>query len=280
MKSFAENFGIAICGLITSILVAILDVAVARMTGFDFFTVSFFAVFPAGAICVGLAAASGYYFGALYFHKRATAALLVQMVIIAGLTQLLIYWLGYCTLVLEDGRRVADFIPFAQYLDISLTSAHYIIGRGRSDTGEVGSFGYWMALFQFVGFLCGGLAVFGLLKGKAVCPICDLYLRPLAKKRKTFATADAASAYFDTIFTLPVGGPDFADLVKAQATVAKPEQGALLIDTTLMGCPKCKTQLVEDKIQAYNGKEWKEVNKLNRRIIMPSGIDLAPIFRG
>lgn len=279
MKSFAEKFGIVLCGLITSILVAIADVTIARMTGFDFFTLSFWVVIPAGALLVGAAAASGYYFGSLYFHKRATTALLLQVIVIAGFTQFLIYWLGYTTMVLEDGRKVADLFPFGQYLDISLTSAHYKFGRGQSDMGEAGSFGYWMAVIQFVGFLVGGLAIYMFLKAKAVCETCEFYMRPLVKKQKTFADGETASAYFDAVFTLPVDGPDFATLIRADATVAKSEQGALLIHTTLMGCPNCKTQMVEEKVQAFNGKEWKEVNKLDRRIKIPRGIDLAPVFR-
>jgi hypothetical protein len=111
--------------------------------GLRLFHLSIWVVVPAGALLIGFAAASGYYFGSLYFHKKASAALLIQMIVIAGLTRLLIYWLGYVTMVLDDGRKVADFVPFDQYLDILLTKAHYRIGRAATDTGEVGTFGYW-----------------------------------------------------------------------------------------------------------------------------------------
>src|SRR4051794_28901794 len=100
MKGLLEAFGVALCGLATSVLVAIANVAIARMTGFNLFTFSIWLVVPVGALAIGFAAASGYYFGSLYFHKRPTAVLLVQMVAIAGLTQLLTYWLGYATMVL------------------------------------------------------------------------------------------------------------------------------------------------------------------------------------
>ena len=110
MKSLLESFGIALCGLTTTILVALADVAIARMTGIDIYTFSIWVVVPAGAAFTGAAAACGYYFGSLYFHKRAAAPLLVQMVVIAGAAQLLIYWMGYTTMVLEDGRKVADLI--------------------------------------------------------------------------------------------------------------------------------------------------------------------------
>ena len=175
MKSLLENFGIALCGLTTTILVALADVAIARMTGIDIYTFSIWVVVPAGAAFTGAAAACGYYFGSLYFHKRAAAPLLVQMVVIAGAAQLLIYWMGYTTMVLEDGRKVADLIPFGQYMDVTLTTAHYRIGRGQTDTGEVGSMGYWIAGLQFVGFLLGGAWIYIYLKAKPVCAACNAW---------------------------------------------------------------------------------------------------------
>lgn len=280
MKNLIENFGIALCGFVTSILVAIIDVVVARMVGFDFFTFSLWFVVPAGAALAGFAAASGYYFGPLYFHKRANKALLVQMVFIAGFTQVLIYWLGYTTMVLNDGRKVADLVPFVQYLDVSLTSAHYRIGRVQADTGAVGSLGYLLAVFQFVGFLGGGVAVYMYLRAKAVCQACDLYLRPLAKKRKTYADSADASGYYDKLLSYPVDGEEFAALIRSEASVAKPKQGAFHIETSLLACPQCKSQLIEEEVKVHNGKEWKSVNKLTRRIRIPDGTDITALFRG
>jgi hypothetical protein len=280
MKSFLESFGVALCGLATSVLVALADVAIARMTGFDFFTFSVWLVVPAGALLTGFAAASGYYFGSLYFHKRASASLLLQMVVIAGAAQFLIYWTGYATMVLEDGRKVADYLPFGQYMDLILTKAHYSIGSGRTDTGEVGNMGYWIAIAQFVGFLLGGVAIYFHLKAKAVCGACNLYLRPLAKKKKVFVNAEAAGGYYDRLFTVPVDSPDFAALIKSEAKVEKVAKGNLQFETSLLSCPACKAQMIEESVKGYNGSEWKDLNKLDRRVKIPQGIDVAPLFRG
>jgi hypothetical protein len=284
MKSLLETFGIVLCGLTTTFSVALADVVIARMTGFDFYTFSIWVVVPAGALFTGVAAASGYYFGSLYFHKRASAAMLVQMVVIAGAAQLLIYWMGYITMVLEDGRKVADLIPFGQYMDLILTKAHYSLrahpGATAVDTGEVGSMGYWIAGVQFVGFLVGGAWIYIYLKTKPVCAACNLYLRPLAKKHKTFVNTEAAGGYYDRLFTVPVNGPVFATLVRCEANVSKPAKGAVQVNTSLLGCPACKAQMVEEKVQGYNGKEWVDFNKLDRRVSIPCGIDLAPVFRG
>lgn len=278
MRGLAQSFGVAACGLVTSILTALAVVAVSRMTGFDFFTFSIWVVVPVGAALTGFAAASGYYFGSLYFHKRPDLLLLLQMVVIAGLTQLLIYYLGYRTFVLDDGRRVTDLIPFGRYLDITLTSAHYRIGRAMTDTGEVGSFGYWLAAFQFVGFLVGGLCVYGFLRAKPVCSTCNLYLRPLSKREKAFGDADSASSYYDVLFQHPVDSAEFASLIRADAK-AKAEKGAVLVKTILHGCPKCKAQLIEEKVQVHNGSEWKDADKLSRRVAIPDGVDLIAVFR-
>jgi hypothetical protein len=278
MRDLAQSFGVAACGLVTSILTALAVVAVSRMTGFDFFTFSIWVVVPVGAALTGFAAASGYYFGSLYFHKRPDLLLLLQMVVIAGLTQLLIYYLGYRTFVLDDGRRVSDLIPFGRYLDIILTSAHYRVGRAMTDTGEVGSFGYWLAAFQFVGFLVGGLCVYGFLRAKPVCSTCNLYLRPLSKREKTFADADSASSYYDVLFQHPVDSSEFASLIRADAK-AKAAKGAVLVKTILHGCPKCKAQLIEENVQVHNGSEWKDADKLGRRVAIPGGVDLITVFR-
>lgn len=278
MKSFLTQLGVTACGLATSVMTALAITTISNLTGFNVFTLSVWVVVPVGALLVGFAAASGYYFGSLYFHKKATWFLLLQMIVIAAATQGLIYYIEYSTMVLDDGRRVADFIDFPQYLDISLTKAHYRFGRAAHDVGEAGSFGYWMAVFQFIGFAFGGLCVYGFLRSRPVCPTCSLYLRPLSKKKKLFATPEDAAPYYDTLFSSPVDGPEFAKKIGSTAT-AKVQQGAFRIKTGLHGCPSCKVQLIEEKVEIHNGRDWKGVDKLERRIRIPAGIDLLPVFR-
>lgn len=278
MKSLLTHLGVVVCGIATSILTALAITTISKLTGFNLFTLSVWVVVPVGAMLVGFAAASGYYFGCLYFHKRATWFLLLQMMIIAAGTQGLIYYIEYSTMVLNDGRRVADYIEFSNYLDISLTKAHYRFGRAAQDVGEAGNFGYWMAIFQFIGFAFGGVCVFGFLRSKPVCPNCSLYLRPLSKKEKLFATPEDAAPYYDTLFQSPVDGPEFASKISSVAK-AKVQRGTYRIKTTLHGCPSCKVQLIEEKVEIYNGRDWKNVDKLERRVRIPAGIDLISVFR-
>lgn len=280
MKSMLESFAIALCGLATSVLVALANVAIARKTGADIFTLAVWVVVPVGALLVGFAAASGYYLGSRYFHKRASASLLLQMLLIAAFTQFLIYWTGYATMVLEDGRKVADLVPFGAYMELILTKSHYRIGRALSDVGEVGRLGYGIAALHFLGLLAGSLAVFLYLKEQPVCEACSRYLRSMANKTKRFADADSAGAYYDRLFAVPVDGPDFAALIQTDAEVEKVEQGALQVHTTLLGCPVCKAQMIEEKVQGYNGQDWKDLHQLHRKVRIAAEVDLVPVFRG
>src|SRR4051812_19899576 len=174
MKGLA-NTGVAACGLATSFATALF----IALTGFDIFTFNILVVVPLGALLTGAAAASGYYFGSRYFHSRPNLLLLVQMALVAGLTQLLIYYAQYATMIFDDGRRVSDLIPFSTYLDATLTKVHL---RGRwpqRDMGEAGELGYVIAILQFFGLLAGGLVTLLILIVQPVCPECQKYFRTL-----------------------------------------------------------------------------------------------------
>lgn len=279
MNKLVTTSSVAACGLATSIATALLLTVIERLTGFDLFTLSVWVIVPVGAICTGIAAASGYYFGSLYFHTRPSALLLAQMVIVAGVTQFLIYYLQYTTLILDDGRRVSDYIDFSAYLNVALTSAHYRLGRaGQIDTGEVGQFGYWLAAIQFIGFLLGGLGAFMILLSQPVCKKCNKYLRVLASAHKTFSAPQAMAEYHDTLFGLPVDTTEFADLARVTCE-AKTEKGASMLTMKLYGCPECKDQMIKTEVSVYNGRDWKAIDDLGRKYAVPQGVNLVSVYR-
>jgi hypothetical protein len=277
MKSMIQPVGVALFGFITSVLTAIAVVAISNATGINLFTFSLWLVVPIGAIGTGFVAASGYYFGALYFHTRATPTMLLQMVIIAGLTNILIYYLGYSTLVLDDGQRVADFASFSQYLDLRLTTAQY---RLRStSTGEVGSFGYVLALLQFIGFLFGGYVIYNDLRDKTLCGQCEAYLRTLSKKVVKFEFAEEAANFWDTFFDFPLDSSEFSEKVRTERKVEE-GKATVSVETHLRNCPKCKEQEILQSASSFNGKEWEVLPDFVRRIAIPEGVSLSKVFRG
>ncbi|KAG9598129.1 hypothetical protein KCV01_g8808, partial [Aureobasidium melanogenum] len=261
-------------------VVALVDVAIARMTGVDVFTFMVWVFLPMGAIGAGFAAASGYYFGSRFFQKKPGKLLLLQMVVIAGFTQFLIYYVSYSTLLLEDGSKLSDAVPFSRYMDVFLSKSRYLM-RYVGETGELGSAGYWIAGVQFVGFLVGGLGIYGVLAAKPVCGECSLYLLGLAKRKKFFLTRTGATHYYNGVFTHAFDSPDFATMLHADDSARRRGNNmTALIHTQLWGCPACKQQLIEEKVEVWNGSDWKIVNDLKRRVQVPAGMDLLPVFQG
>jgi hypothetical protein len=278
MRSLVEKGGVAAVGLVTSLLTAVGVTLVDRLIGLNLFTFSVFVVIPAGAALCGFAAASGYYFGAKYLHQRPTKALLAQMVLVAAATQFLIYWFEYQSLVIE-GVRVADVASFGQYLDASLITAHMKVGRGlAADTGEVGSFGYWLAVIDFIGFLVGGAFVYAKLVTEPACEECGKYLRTAVKKADSFPTVDDFAAYYDGVYENPVGSEEFADHVGRDYSAGAAEKGTVNLTTTVLECPQCFRQSIRETVQVFNGNQWNDANDLTRWVEMPNGVDVRPVF--
>lgn len=197
---------------------------------------------------------------------------------IAALTQALIYYLEYRTRMVE-GAYVSDLLPFTDYLDVIMTKTHMRMGRGDGiDTGEVGTFGYWLAVFQFIGFMVGGACVYFLLKAQPTCEPCNRYLNTLVTKKDSFADIDDLAAYYDHEFEHPVDSPEFAQHVGREFSAGKAERGTLNMTTRIMGCPTCGGQYVSEAVQVFNGREWKDVNELKRIVQMPQGLNVAHIY--
>ena len=121
-KRSGEDFLVGFCGLITSLLTAVILWAVETRFGFAFYTWSFWFVIPVGALVSGFAGASGYYTGSWYFGHRPTKLLLLNIVAASVSTFFAIHYLSYITLQF-DGKQVSDYIPFWRYLDIVIRSS-------------------------------------------------------------------------------------------------------------------------------------------------------------
>jgi hypothetical protein len=233
---------------------------------------------PVGAGLVGMLGASGAILAARYFNVVPTILDAVFMVIIAAATMLLIYYLDYVTLVLDDGRKASDLVDFVSYVDLVLTKSHMRLGRAAQvDTGEVGQLGYALAAIEFAGFLVGGAVAFVFIKGMARCGGCGSYLRKLKTKRTKELTFDETDKVIDlfnrgdleTIQGLLAWAPRERKLGKAQKA---------LITIDLLGCPKCKTEAITAKVQVFNGREWKDVPSLAARRNLVSGLSLRDGF--
>jgi len=280
MRNFGGHVGVALFGILSFALTVAVVTVIDRVTGFNLFSLSLWVIIPLGAMLTGAAAASGYYSGSLLFHTRPTWLLLVQVIIVAALAQIAIYYSEYSTFVLDNGIRVADRVGFFDYLDIRLTTTHLRIGRALIDTGEVGSFGYLLTLIQFVGFILGGMGAYFFLKVHPACQGCSRYLRQLATGKQHFNDRKAFATYYDNVFGHRYDWRAFAKWMRHDPGKKQVREGTILATSTLHGCPHCKTQRIALMVQIMGKKEWSTIPNLARDVAIPQGIDLRPVFKG
>ncbi|TYO61484.1 hypothetical protein FXV83_38025 [Bradyrhizobium hipponense] len=264
---------------ITCILAAVANVLITRMIGLNLFTYKLWFIIPAGAICVGMLGASGAILAARYFNIQPTIVDAILMVLVAAATMVLIYYLDYATFVLEDDRRVADLIDFGSYVDLVLTKAHMRVGRGAGiDSGEVGQMGYALAGIEFVGFLIGGAATFLFIKGLWRCAECGSYLRKLKTKQTKELTFDEASKVIEMFKTGDLGAVQGVMAWAPPVRMLDRKGQKALVSFDLLGCSKCKTEVISASVKAFNGKEWQDVPTLTTRRNLSSDLSLRDQF--
>lgn len=270
-------WAVTAAGVAMSVLVAVLVAAIEAMTGFNVFGFSVWVVLPVGAYLTGIAAASGFYFGSLYLHTRAGWVVAAQMVLVAALTNFVIYYLEYLTFSVS-GKAVHESIGFLDFEKVFFTHQQLRVGRGMVPTGPIGDFGYWLAFFDFMGFLAGGLTLFVILQQHPACKTCPRYLHTRATKQRYFSDAQEASTYYDGLFDRPLNDPLFAN----QATLGRRKalsSDTVLIQTKIMECPECSRQTWSDEVNINNGREWKEAVELTRKMALPLGTNAVPFLR-
>lgn len=269
----------SIAGLVTFLGTVLALAVVEKITSMNLFSFKFWVIVPVGAILTGFAAASGYYLASVWLHVRPTLLLLVQMIVVAAFAQIAIYYAEYAMLVLDDGTRIAAAMPFLSYLDFILTHQHMRVGRAMVDTGEMGSFGYLMYAVEFVGFIVGGVAVYGHLSQAAACPHCDVYYRTIGKRDQHFKDQEQFAAYYDGLFSHPVDGPVFPRWLAYGSSKKDSKGSAVSVHSRLRLCPSCMSQIINQKVQVLAGNDWREVADLERTVEMPDGVNVGPAFR-
>lgn len=272
-----SSIAIAIIGLSTSVLTAILSIVITEITGVAVSSFSM-CIIPIGAILTGVLAASGYYFSSLYFHRYPNFSLLLQMVFAAGLTQFLISYLSYIFLTLDDGTLLSSKVSFLDYVHTAITKAQYRVGKSGATTGEVGSAGYWLAVVQSIGFLLGGFFIYAVLSAKPICPKCKLYLRSLASKKKSFVGIESATTFASALYENPPGSPEFAEVLQDSSFDA-PKNGTARAKITLFGCPGCDAQTIDVGVEVQGKNDWDRVEQLSQRVPVMEGANIVELFK-
>lgn len=255
------------CGLVTSLLTAVILWLVETRFGFAFYTWTFWFVIPVGALLSGFAGASGYYAGSWLLDRRPSRLLLANVVAASVATFLLIHYLSYLSLQV-DGTSVSDVIPFTQYLDIAIRSTSMDF-RVRTvevgATGELGNLGYVVAVLQIIGFALGGFAVYAVLESQPYCERCSRYLTRKGRLMRYTGDADGLQGSVHKIFEL-VGGGAVADAIAVHrgfGTSSHQKDDHLRSIFEVRHCKKCARHWVKFSVEKQSGNDWKEISDLS-----------------
>lgn len=275
MKKIAGlHIQIIIFSLITSVLTAVSNLLIENFFGLNVFSFGLWFVVPVGAFIIGMGGASGGFLACKYFNLMPTKLDALVLSLIAAFTMFLIYYLGYITLVLDDGVKASTVVDFYTYLDVVITKAHMSIGRAlQHDTGEVGSMGYWLLALRFIGVLVGGFAIFANLKELTVCEECNVYYKKIAVKDNLLPTTEHAQMVYEKMKSGTVEDYAFAlqETGKGDSDVK--------ITFTLMRCPECKNELVTEEFFVKNkDKNFVELKDFRGKTNLPKDSNLSTIF--
>ena len=266
------------CALIfTCVLAAVCNIVIQRLTGINVFSFSLWFVIPAGAIFVGMFAASGGFLAGRYLNIVPNYADAALMIITAAFTMWLIYYLDYLTFVLPNGSKASDIVSFGKFLEILLTTTELRVGRAASKTGPVGDLGYWLALIQFVGFLVGGFSIFVFLKDALRCGTCNAYLRKLKTKTTADLTLDEAQGMID--YMRQDGFPAYEESIawKSNRKLDRNDPKACF-RFDLYGCSKCKQETILRHFMVMKKGEWIEIPEFGERRALDPDLSLRDSF--
>ncbi|MBC8039662.1 MAG: DUF4339 domain-containing protein [Opitutaceae bacterium] len=157
------------CGLCTSLFLGTILAAVEIGTGWALYSFTLWFVLPAGAAATGLIAAGGMFYAARWVHYYPRFLFFVASIAIATGTLAAIHFIVWSGTVVE-GTPLREIIGFADYLNwvshhTSIVTKHN--ATKPVDLGETVSFVYFA--IQTLGFMFGGLCLFGLLRDQPYC---------------------------------------------------------------------------------------------------------------
>jgi len=240
-------------GMVTSLATVGLNTLVAQQFHYDFLSLCFWFVLPAGACCGGMAAASGYYVTARLTQTMPSPRILWNMLAVGVSTWALVQWLPYATLSLEDGTRLADVMSFWDYFKVSVESTQLTLGsrfaRDLGTTGELGSLGYVREALQLFGFILGGFSVYIFLSDVEACQACRRYA-----KTETLLKGARAKDVDALLQKAEIAAPS-ASSVATQAYAVCGSKPLMGINLMLCRCPGCSKQWLRPIALVGAGRE-------------------------
>ena len=235
-------------GILAAIVVVTINVGLQHWLDLDLLGLTFWFVLPAGALCGGLGAATGYYAAARATQTLPSRRMLFEMLAIGFSTWLLMHWVEYATMSLSDGSMVRDQVPFWYYLKIRTEHMQLMIqnqgGRTIDTTSELGMLGYAHELLQIVGFLVGGFIMWLSLRSREACRACSRYAT------STRLLQRAPSAVFDdALGRAGINIPNFGERVAAALGTRR----LVGLNLHVVTCPTCARSWIRPGVVGMEG---------------------------
>ncbi len=266
---------VGVMGLTTSFLTGLLLGLITHSTGHALYSFSLWFIIPVGAFLAGMAAASGYYAGAVTFHQKPVGGVLLNMVAASIGAFLIVHYVPYY-LGEVRGVKIKYLVSFWEYLDLHMTHTSVSTLRGRASTGSLGSMGYVYTAIQLIGFALGGLSVFGFLSNKTYCDKCSRYFEDVSEDDRY--TSDSET-FIDKLKNF-AGFLDNNELNKAVQyhlnemgfdTAGNHHLRTKLITRT---CTGCGTNQIEFFASRLEKDDWKDIEQTRFKIFTDTKLDV------
>ena len=273
----------ALCGTGSSVLTAALLSFVELRWGRALYSFTAWFVIPIGALGAGMVAAVGYLIGARLANHRPSSQLLSVIVTTSAAMFFLIQWMDY-SFMSVDGQSIQNNRSFRDFLSYTVAHTSLRFGMRGHFTGpgvDIGAAGYLFAGVQVIGFVIGGLAIYGFITSMTYCDDCGLYLNTKGTQTRYFSTAEemkAATANIQgemhsrrlqhsVLIHGASGAPDSKGAIFSAAMEIK----------SCNGCGKHWTNFTANK---KSGNDWKEISELSLSAFSVEPVELHKTISG
>lgn len=281
-KSGSGEFGelaSAALGMVTTAVTAFVLGYIAVEYDLAIYSFMLFFILPVGAIAAGLAASSGYYFGALFFHKKPAGGVLLNMVIASLSAFILINYTVFYLLEIE-GVPIKEIVDFWKFLDIGIRSTVLSFSSRSHEIGsisELGAAGYLYAAWQLTGFGLGGYMMFLFLADNPYCDDCSQYRKRVFRQERYTSDADALLENFDGFAAL-IAECRYEDAGKLHSYAMGNEKCTraryLRTRIDVHSCRSCGTGLLAFNTHKRKGNNWDEIAELSFVVLLEQTPDL------
>jgi hypothetical protein len=245
-------------------------------------------VLPAGALLVGIVAASGYGVSSYLTGTKMTGVLLVTVLVLLAASYFAAQWIEFRLLfpsgaVDSDGAEVG----FWTYFDFTTRAMYWKASRGGdADGSPLGAWGYALRALELVGFVGGGALVPIVLRKLPYCTSCGVYQKTrelallpagvprqsISKKKveetqayqqaSTSAYA-AAEAAMQAMLAAAAGrdGAALASEIAKAPKVSRLRAGKLTarIGVYLVHCPRCHDGRLKTAVFSGSGQQVRRI---------------------